>query len=650
MATEWITRAPFSAAIAIRRIEDVRQLESMPLEEAVQVGSTYELFRNAAHAFGGAPALTFLRTADPRDEPITWSYATLLEGIHQTANALHSLGVQPTDTIAILLPGCLEYHLALWGGEAAGIVQPLNPMLTDDKLVSLMTEANAKVLIAYGSDVEGELWSKACRIGSRVASLTTVMRVAPHDARASDTADLSDVRGAQSIRFVDFDALRRTQPADALVSGRTIRPADVAAYFHTGGTTGAPKLAVHTHGNQVFTAWASVQLQGASPKHVIINGYPLFHVAGVLPASLASLSAGAHVIIPTTALMRNRDVLRNYWKLVERYRATSLLGVPTTLAALAEIPVDDADISSLNYCRTGAAPLPAELAARFERQFGMHVHESLGMTEMAGISSITPPGVIGPVNCVGFPLPYAKVRIVALDVAAGSPAQDVPCGSTGMVLFKSPNVFKGFLDPADTARAFTPDGWLITGDVGFLDSLGRLNLQGRAKDLIIRGGHNIDPKMIEDALGRHPAVNMCAAVGAPDAYAGELPVAFVTLMPGADTSEAALLAFVGEQVDEAPARPKRVTILPTMPMTNVGKIFKPDLRRLATIQTVQRLIEQVAPEAGIPAPEHCAPFHIIADAQPDVVVQADATVSKEKSALLRQLLDRLPVKVILRDH
>ena len=144
-----------------------------------------------------------------------------------------------------------------------------------------------------------------------------------------------------------------------------------------------------------------------------------------------------------------------------------------------------------------------------------------------------------------------------------------------MVLFKAPNVIPGFVDPADTAQAFTEDGWLISGDIGRLDEQGRLHLQGRAKDLIIRGGHNIDPKTIEDALASHPAVRLCAAVGAPDAYAGELPVAFVTLAEEARITEAELLAHAAATVDEGPARPRRVIVLEQMPMTNVGKIYNP---------------------------------------------------------------------------
>ncbi len=566
--------SPFSAPFPIRSIEDIRRLEQTPLDEAVTVRSTYEIFRNSAQAFGDKTALSFLRSGDPADTPIRWSYAELLRGIHQTANLLHALGVVPSDAVAVLLPGCLEYHLALWGGEAAAIVQPLNPLLSDEKLVSLMRTAGAKVLIAYGSDAESGIWSKAMRIRTEVPSLQVVLRVAPHDEPAGAGVELP-----QGV--LDFAAERGAQVDDRLLSGREIAPQDIAAYFHTGGTTGAPKLARHSHGAQVFTAWANVIANGLSSTDAMINGYPLFHVAGVLPGSLGALSAGMETIIPTPSLLRNREVIRNYWRLVEKYRPTSLSAVPTALAALAEVPLDGADISSIRYCRTGAAPLPPELAQRFEQLFGLHVHESLGMTETAGISTITPPGVLGPAGCVGFPVPYARLRIVALGPDGSATDRDLPPGEQGVVLIKSPNVFSGFLDPKDNEQAFTADGWLVTGDVGWLDDQGRLNLSGRSKDLIIRSGHNIDPKVIEDALTAHPAVQFCAAVGAPDEYAGELPVVFVTLRPGMSATEAELLAFAAERVDEAPARPKSVTIIDTMPMTNVGKIYKPELRQLA---------------------------------------------------------------------
>jgi len=568
---------PFTPAFPIRSQADVQRIERTPLERAITPRSTYDIFRDSAKAFGSKTALTFLSTADPADTPVRWSYAELLSGIHQTANLLARLGVRPDDSIAVLLPGCLDYHLALWGGEAAGIVQPLNPLLNEDKLVALMNAGKSKVLFAWGSDDEAGIWSKAMRIRAQVATLQTVLRVGPVGEVASPVLEEG---------VLDFDAVRRLEVDDHLVSGRTIAPGDIAAYFHTGGTTGAPKLARHSHGAQVFTAWACVQMQGTLPTDVVINGYPLFHVAGVLPGALTSFAAGSEVLIPTTALFRNRAVIANYWRLVERYRATVVSAVPTVLEALANTPVGTANISSLRYCRTGAAPLSPDLASRFESLFGLHVHESLGMTEMAGISTITPPGVNAPVGCVGFRLPYTQLKVVALDEHGNPTDQLQPVGQQGMVIFKSPNLFSGFVDPHDNAHAFTADGWLATGDLGWLDEEGRLNLSGRSKDLIIRGGHNIDPKVIEDAMAAHPAVQHCAAVGAPDAYAGELPVVFVTLVPGATATEPELLEFVRAHVDEPPARPKSVTVLQTMPMTLVGKIYKPELRQLAAQSSI----------------------------------------------------------------
>jgi fatty-acyl-CoA synthase len=562
---------PFAPAFPIRTAADVRRLEATPMAEAVAARSTYDIFCASAKAFGEKTALTFLPIADPACQPLHWSYAQLLQGIHQTANLLHGLGLQAGDCLAVLMPACPQYHLALWGGEAAGIVLPLNPLLSEEKLASLLNAGQAKALLAWQGEGDADLLAKALRLRAQVPSLQHVIRVS-----APECAGQACPEGV-----LDFAKLSAGQPGDRLLSGRQIARTDIAAYFHTGGTTGAPKLARHSHGAQVFTAWACVQMQGTLAQDVVINGYPLFHVAGVLPGALASFSAGSQVIMPTTQLFRNRAVMNNYWRLVERFRATVVSAVPTVLAGLTQVPVGDADIASLRYCRTGAAPLSPDLAARFEALFGLHVHESFGMTEMAGISSITPPGVTAPVGCVGFRIPFAQCRVVALDAQGAATEQDQPQGATGMVLFKSPNVFSGFVDPKDNAGVITDQGWLVTGDLGWLDDQERLHLSGRSKDLIIRGGHNIDPKTIEDAMASHPAVQHCAAVGAPDAYAGELPVVFVTLKPSAGASEEELLAHVCARVDEPPARPKSVTILEAMPMTLVGKIFKPELRAMA---------------------------------------------------------------------
>ena len=620
----------------VQSLADIYRIEATPLADAMPWASTYDLIHTSAQVHASQPALSFLHTGQPGGASTTWTYRSLLQGIHQTANLLHHLGVGPQDPVGVLLPGGLAYHLALWGGEAAGIVQPLNPLLSEEKLLSLLQASQAKVLIAHGVEDDSRLRAKALRLQTQLPSLKTVLLVQPDGGPLQDGNALP--AGAH-----DFHALRRSQVADHLVSQRVFQPEDIAAYFHTGGTTGAPKLARHSHGAQVFTAWANATMQGFRSSDVTINGYPLFHVAGVLPGALCSLAVGMQVIIPTEALFRNREVVHNYWQLVAHHRCTLMSGVPTVLAALAGVPLQGADIATLRAVRTGAAPLPPELAQRFEQAFGLHINESLGMTETAGLSTVAPPGLSAPAGCVGWPLPHARVRIVALNSDDQATSQTLPAGEKGMVLYQGPNLFSGYLDAAETARSFTPDGWLITGDVGFIDTQGRLHLSGRAKDLIIRSGHNIDPKVIEDALGAHPEVALCAAVGAPDAYAGEVPVAFATLKPGSQVTEAELLAFTAERVDEGPAKPKSITVLSAMPVTNVGKIYKPELRTLATAAVVQKLIQNAM-----------APLQLAPALWPQVQATGDAPVAVDARATpiaawaaLKPLLDALPVKLVL---
>ena len=575
-----VLHPPLGADAPVRSLEDIRRIEATPLADVLTARSTYELIANASFAFAQRTALTLLLDADPATPPVRWTYAELFGRIHQTANALHALGVGSKDAVAVLLPTCLEYHLAHWGGQAAGIVLPLNPLLSEDKLVSLMNAVGARVLIAYGDDFDAGYWSKASHIRSRVPSLTHVIRVAPFAQAGGESSTLAS-------NVLDFATIVSNQPADRLVSARVIEPSDIAAYFHTGGTSGAPKLAMHTHANQVFSAWAIVMTQGFRSDDVVMSSSPLFHVAAALVGALPTLSVGAETIIPTMRLMRNPEVVRNYWKLVQAFRPTVLTLVPTVVSALTEVPLEGADLSSVRYCRTGASPMPQELATRFRQLFGLQVNGTLGMTEMAGLSCVVPPGDEAPAGCVGYPLPHLRCRIVAVDPEGGCTDREVQPGESGMLLFKGPNVFPGYVDPAETKRAFTQDGWLVTGDIGWCDDLGRIHVSGRAKDLIIRSGHNIDPRTIEEALATHPAVRYCAAVGAPDAYAGEIPVAFVMLWPGQDVTASELCTYAADHVDEAPARPKLVTILNTMPLTGVGKIFKPELRVLAARQVME---------------------------------------------------------------
>lgn len=581
----------FAPQRAIHSLADIEALEQRPLAEQMPVSSVYALLRNSAHAHPDGMALTFLPTADSVADAQRYTYAQLLGKVHQMANALYALGVRSRDAVAILMPGCAEYHFALWGGETAGIVQPINPLLSVEKISALLQASGAKVLIAWADEDDAGIWAK---VGQLTAPLRQVLYVS-HRCQAPSLQQLC-------TPCMDLQAALDAQPAERLLSGRRIRPEDVAAYFHTGGTTGSPKIGVQTHGGQIYTAWVSVQMQGLNPADRTINGYPLFHVAGVLPGALACFSAGAEVIIPTTGLFRNRAVIAGFWQLVDRWKPTLMSAVPTVLAALTDVPLDGADLSSIRYFRTGAAPLSPEVAARFKAHTGFHVHESLGMTEMTGISTITPPGVHASAGHVGWRPPFARLAIRRMGEDGLPTAAEAAPDEVGMVLFQAPNVFAGYLGTVARSSYMTDDGWLITGDLGSVGADGLLRLRGRSKDVIIRSGHNIDPQVIEQALERHPAVKACAAVGAPDPYAGELPVAFVTLHPGVKANEAQLQAFAAAHVDEAPARPRYVRVLDALPTTNVGKVYKPQLRSLARQIYAQQVVEQAHQRAGAPVP------------------------------------------------
>ena len=625
---------PLRAARVVRTMDDIREIERTPLDEAMTVRTSYELIHNAKLAFGDKPALTFMHTGDPKGPSTTWTYDTLFAKVTQYANVLHALGLGKDDVQAVLLPAALEYQLGLWGAAATCIAQPLNPLLTDDKLVSLLNTAGAKVLLTWGEAAEADYWNKALRLREQAPALQHIIRVAP-------LGETPDQRPELPAGAHHLDDLMAAQPADHLVSGRVIAADDIASYFHTGGTTGAPKLARHTHGGQAYTCWASVQVRDLQAGDVSINGGPQFHVAGTLAAGLPSFAVGVHQVVPTLQLFRNPEVIRNYWKIIEHFKVTVTGGVPTVLAAVSQVPIGDTDISSLRFCGTGAAMLPPELAARWERLTGHKIHETLGMTETSGVSTTTPLGAAGPAGSVGFRLPHMQMRIVRMDEHGQPTDEDVAPGEPGIVLYKAPNVFAGYLNPKDNDKAFTPDGWLITGDMGFMDAQERLQLSGRSKDLIIRSGHNIDPKVIEDAVGSHPAVQFAAAVGAPDAYAGELPVVFAVLKEGQQATPEELMAHAATRVDEPPARPKRVFVIEAMPMTNVGKIYKPELRAMAAQMTAEQIVAEVSDAHGVP--EDQRPQVRVTEGD-GLVVRVPAQLADAVVEALRAALAELPIK------
>ncbi|MEO1084858.1 MAG: AMP-binding protein, partial [Acidobacteriota bacterium] len=285
---------------------------------------------------------------------------------------------------------------------------------------------------------------------------------------------------------------------------------------------------------------------------------------------------GAELLILSPAGLRNPQMVQKFWKICERYGVTVAGGVPTSIGAIANVPLDGADLSSIRACLTGSASLPGAVREAFEEISGTPLKEIYGMTEASGLIACNPFEGEDGAGSVGLRLPYTDVTVRRLR-ADGSPGDPCDPDEVGVITIAGPTVSPGYRDSKHDGATFDR-GMLNSGDLGYMDAQGRLFITGRSKDLIIRSGHNIDPLMIENAVQRHPAVAVAAAVGLPDAYAGELPICYVQLKDGAAATEDELRAFACSAIDERPAWPKVIRIVDTIPMTAVGKIFKPTLR------------------------------------------------------------------------
>jgi len=572
-------------ATPVTGIGDVKSLEKVPWSEVIPAESTYELLQSVAAEIPDETAITFLPTGSLEEEPLQITFRQMFGRITQAANMFNDLGAGPTDAISFLLPLLPQAQFTLWGGEAAGIANPINFLLQPDQIAELLNAAGTKVLVALGPHPALDIWQKVEEVRDKVPCLKAILQVGgPGD----------EAKGVFS-----FDQTIAKYPADKLISGRRISRHDIASLFHTGGTTGFPKLAQHSHENEVYAAWTVANMWAYEAGGRMINGLPLFHVAGALVCSLAPLAAGMGMIIPTPAGLRNPQVIENHWRLVEKYKPVAAGGVPTSLSALLSVPVGDADISSVKYAFTGGAALPVQVERDFLTQFGLEVYQMYGATEATVVIAMNPVRTEPRIGSVGIRVPYQQWKIARMD-ASGSPGETCEPNETGLVMVKGPNVFPGYRDPSQNAGTLTSDNWLITGDLGYLDDEGHLFLTGRSKDLIIRSAHNIDPKMIEEAVMEHPAVESGAAVGRPDVYAGELPVVYVTLKPGASASPDELLDFLSSRISEPPAMPKEAVILDQMPMTAIGKIFKPQLRWDQTQRAFSEALSPLA-EKGVRA-------------------------------------------------
>ncbi|MEQ8696303.1 MAG: acyl-CoA synthetase [Bauldia litoralis] len=564
----------------IRGLADIEALETRRYDHWVEPRSMYDMFRLSAERFGDAPALTYLPSPDPAVAPVGLSYTELFERIRRAANLFASLGVGPDDAVGILLPNIPEGHVALWGASAAGRACPVNYMLRPDHIAELLAKAGAKVLVALGADPDIDIWDRVPDILAGAPGIETVLHVG---ARPDDGV------GSQ-----DFTAALETVSGDRDRFGPVPDRGSPSAYFHTGGTTGAPKLVRHAHGNQLHACWAAGLFFDIGPGDVSVSGFPLFHVAGSIVHGASYHYHGANLVLPTRTGFRNAAFMANFWQWAERLGLTVMCGVPTTMATQLATPVGDADISKLRAVFSGGTSLPTELAVAFEQETGVAVRNGYGMTESGALIALAPFHAPRAGNTVGWRLPFVEVRAVEIGADGESFERDCGPGETGVLVIRGPNVASGYTDPARNVGVFRDDGWLISGDLGFLDDAGLIHITGRAKDVIVRGAHNIDPAVIEEIAAEHPAVALCAAVGEPDAYAGEVPLLFVTLKAGASLTEDEMLDFLAGRIHERPALPKGVVVLDAMPATGVGKIYKPALRALAVGRRIGAVLAPLA--------------------------------------------------------
>jgi fatty-acyl-CoA synthase len=563
----------------------VRAFEQTPYADRIAAQSTYDALKLGAAHDPGAPALQVLANADPADTPVVITYRDFLARVTQAANMFHTLGIGPNDVVSFLLPLLPDAFVTLFAAEAAGIANPVNPLLEPHQIAEILEAANTKVLVALGPMPGTDIWQKVEQVRGKLKNLKAIVQV--HG--AGDAAN-----GIHS-----FNELIKTQPSDRLVSGRKTSGSDIAAYFHTGGTTGTPKLVRHTHTNQVYQAWAVNLMLKAQPGTNLLFGMPLYHVGGSLTQVLTTLSAGGSLVVLSPSGWRNPNAVKNIWRLIERYRTPTLSSVPTVLAAALTVPPGDADISSLKYAAAGGSAIPVAVGQAITDKLKLPVLEVYGMTETSSVHTIAFPDRPIPLGSAGRAVPYSRVRIVKLD-ASGRFERDCAPDEIGVVTMAGPGVFGGYLHDAHNAGAFVDDIWVNSGDLGRLDSDGCLWITGRAKDLVIRGGHNIDPQPIEEILFQHPAVGLAAMVGQPDAYAGELPVGYVQLKPGASVQAGELETWVRERTPERAAVPVQVIAIDPMPLTGVGKVFKPQLRWDAAGRVFDKVLSPLR-ERGIDA-------------------------------------------------
>ena len=510
-----------------------------------------------------APAIDFLGRRT--------TYRQLGDLVSRAARGLQQIGVRRGDRVGLCLPNTpyipIFYYAAL---KIGAIIVNYNPLYVEKELEFQIKDSGTTVMVTVDlALVYGKVAAAAARAGLRRIVVCPFATALP----AFKSLLFMLAKGSDLARWPRSDALHigyaqviadRSPPEPV-----SIDPAeDVAVIQYTGGTTGQPKGATLTHANLSANCAQSIHHMGRREgAQRLVGVLPFFHVFAMTAVMNYAIAFGAEVILLP------RFELGGMLRVVRAKRATSLHAVPTIYNAVNQAPAAvRGDISSLEYCISGGAPLPAEVKQKFETLTGCKVVEGYGLSEASPTVACNPIDTPGKSGSAGMLFVGTSVEIRDVE----DPSKVLGQGEKGEVCVRGPQVMRGYWNRADATEEVFVEGALRTGDVGYMDEDGFLFLVDRKKDLILAGGYNVYPRVIEEALYTHPAVQEATVIGVPDAYRGEAPKAFVTLKEGQSATPEALKSYLVDHLNKI-EMPREIEIRDELPKTMIGKLSKKEL-------------------------------------------------------------------------
>jgi long-chain acyl-CoA synthetase len=543
--------------------------ESVPPDVDPPNVSVADLLSTAATAYPTRAAIAFLGT--------TTTYRELREQVDRCARGLAGLGVDKGDRVALVLPNCPQFVVTFYAALRLGaIVTPLNPLGTPPELERQFADCAAKVVVCLDktfpsvAEARERTAVEHVVVASVLDYLPALQRnllrlPLPRLRRRRNGMSARLPRGASAVPFLDL-----LRPSGHRLPVTDIAPDDVAAVLYTGGTTGLSRGAMLTHANLVANAYQT-RLWYADARvgrEVTLAVLPLFHAYGLtLCLTSTTLLAGTLVLLPRFDI----DLVLSA---IDEHRPTLFPGVPPIYRALVDSPkARRHDLSSIRACVSGAMRLPPETQEQFERATGGRLVEGYGMTETSPVTHANPLDGARKSGSIGVPISSTRCRLVDPD----DPTRVVPFGEAGELAVAGPQVFGGYWGDADATEMFTPDGYLLTGDVAVMDDDGFFTLVDRKKELIIAGGFNIYPSEIESVLLDHPGVVDACVIGVPDRYRGETVKAFVVLGEGVELSRDDVIEHCTQALT-AYKVPRQVEFRDALPRSAVGKLLRRDLR------------------------------------------------------------------------